>query len=405
MDSKLYSKILEETVNSNHKNLTIDYLEWRQWSVSWQITRNNMVVIDNPTPGKIYQWVTYNVISDALSTMKSIIIWETEDDYEAISVNEDKTKFIKNTNFVNTYVKIIEQLLIHWKVSVLLAKKDNKLDFEIINWDEYCMVNWKQYIVKKIKWNNIFSNNYFIKEIYQNESWIYIVNEYNNKDLYSTTEYDVYPIYTFKNHKYITKEMINQQDIINTKYTIEKNVELYNSDPLLVITWWQPEKWQKIRLWSWAALTISSSEAAVNRINWVSLQDNFVELKQKALLDFYKLAKISAIKNSELSWITSWYAIQLKMIETFAYVYEFRNILKTQLLEMFNYFYNLTQLSDLNITSIYFAPLIWEKNKEIENQKLKYELVDKKIDLINKLVKDLNYSKQEAEDFILKYTY
>lgn len=395
-------KVLSKTVNNPEVALMRDYIKGNQWTVSGQITRNNFVMVETPVAWKSYNWNTHNVIQDAVQQMTSLVIWEYEEEYAIVSTTPEKQELFTKTKFAECYSELVEKLVKYWKAWVFLRRDFNKdtYTFDVISWYKITELDWKLYIVDKQDWKVWYSPDYKITEVYtDSETWSVVENTYFNLNLVSTMTYEKYPYFIFDVDKYVTRDLIRQQDIINVKYTIEKNVELYASDPLLALIWYTPEAWEKIKVGAWAVMKFDSKDTRVERIEGVSLPTNFIELKKLAITDFYRLAKLSAIKNSDLSGVTSWYWIQLKLTETLAYVNRFRNDIKTQLIEMFNRFFEVTELEELKIEKIYLAPIIWQKNNEIENEQLRLDVVKKKVE-ITKLLIEAWFTKEEAKQYI-----
>lgn len=401
MNRELLEKILSKTLNNPNTSLIKDYIKGMQWTVDGQITRNNFIMVERPVAWKAYAWITHNVIQDAIQTMTGLIIWEYEEEYSIVTTTPEKQDLFNKINFSNYYTEVIEKLVKYWKAWVFLKRDDinDTYSFDIVSGYKVTEFDNKVYIVEKQPGKPGYSPDYKITEIAKLEDGTYIESIYFNLNLVKQTSYNLYPYYIFDVDEYITKDLIRQQDVINMKYTIEKNVELYASDPFLAITWFTPEAWQKISVWAGSVMNFEDKDTKVSRVEWVSLPSNFIELKKLALADFYRLAKLSSIKNSDLSWVTSWEGIQKKLIDTLSYVNRFRNDVKTQIIEMFNQFALETWLEELKVEKIYLAPVIWEKNKEIENEEKRIWVLQKKFELVKVLIETW-YTKEEALKYI-----
>lgn len=82
----------------------------------------------------------------------------------------------------------------------------------------------------------------------------------------------------------------------------------------------------------------------------------------------YKFAKMDSLKNEDLSWITSGYALKLKLLDTINFVEKFRWNLKSWLKPIFNI---LNWISNNNDYTIYFSEIIETSMTEKIDEALK----------------------------------
>ena len=125
----------------------------------------------------------------------------------------------------------------------------------------------------------------------------------------------------------------------------------------------------------------------------------FLDLFMEAKLDFYKLAKLGAIKSEDLSWVTSWYGLRLKLTDTLWFVENFRTTFKYNLYIMFNELYKHYGNNIFNVKEIDFAPLIWDKLLDDEANQKKVDIVKTKTEIMESLIKS-GYTLEQVTKFL-----
>jgi len=401
IDKELYQKILDNTVLNKEYSLKYNYYEWNQWNLPWIETKSWLRTIDKVNNDKVYQWIVLNLIEDAIWTMVNLINWEEKEWAKAIETEKATTnEWMLNINFDKIEDNIILNNLIYWKsYTYLYLNKDNwQPEIEVFSPMSVYKNENNYYLVKTItEYNKTF---YIIEEYLKDViTWKKYHNTYKNDGLIESKEINNIPFKEQIILNYLNDWIIKNQDIINVKQTKIYEVEKYNSDPLLIIKGGDVSADDTIETGSWWVILLWNSDSWVERLEWLNVDNNFIELLDKAKKDFYKVAKLWALKNEDVSWITSWYALQLRLSDTLAFVNKFRNLLKIEILKTFLNYYEDYWIELFNFKEIMFLPIIWE-NKKIEDNKLnKMNIIKEKASTILDLIKAW-YSKKEAEEYI-----
>lgn len=402
LDKKEFERIKDLTVNNSYKRLKTEYLDWKQWSRPGILTSTGISIIDKENPNKHYVWVVLNLIDDITGTMKNLINWESE---KVLDTDNEKTNnFLYSLNLNNIYNELVLEILKNWHWYLFLHRdSDNNYSFSVLGSQNVLVETnesnkiTKAYIIKKEKKSD-FQHDYYISE-YTNTS----KKHYKNQELVEETEWDfIIPIFQFWSwEEFLTSSILHYQDIINTKLTKAFDVEKYNTDPITVIKWINSSsgKNNTIDLWAWGVVLLPSDSSSVEKLQWLNVTREFIDLLKEAKYDFYRIAKLWALKNEDLSWVTSWYWLRLKLIDTLWYVENFRTTLKYNFRNMFKDLFNYYENPIFNVTEINFAPLIWDKLLEDEAEQKKIDVIKTKSDIIKTLT-DAGYTEEQITQFL-----
>lgn len=358
----------QELLLKNQKNNAIfyDYYQWHQWYVPGISTRAGIPAIDKRKKDKNYSWVVVNLIKDCVDTIKNLSSW--------VSWIENNVSSELNINFENLHDNIIENILLYWNSYIKIYKDfdwnislnilDNLLTIhntEILkneNWDEY---KYEEYVLYKIKNENQYWQKEYEYTIYTidyireyNENWILIYEKPN--------ELWFIPIFKINWNESYVKDLIQTQDMLNISLTQEFEINKYSWDPLTVALWigmvdiqWKAITNDSVKTGSWELLMLWA-DWDVKRIDskWVS--DQFLSSLDRYKKDLYRMWKIGSLKNDDLNWVTSWYALQLKLLDTISFVQKLRWCIKIWFNNMFSILKSNTWL-DLNFEYSSIIPI------------------------------------------------
>lgn len=401
LEKELYERVLSNTIKNKDAAIKLDYYKWKQWNLPWIETRLWLRTIDKLNDDKVYQWRVLNLVEEAVSTMVSLVNWEESEWLPSISTwNTRVDNWFDDIWMWSIYDQIIETNLIFWECywQVYLDKKTNLPNFSILSPMSIYHENEVYYFVRKYEENKkeiVYVEEYFMYE------WVSYMRAYKNNHLVEEKQITSIPFINFSVFWYIKRGMLETQDAINVKLTKLFEVEKYNSDPLLIIKWITLKTWEKVQTWSWWVIVLwnEDNNSWVERLWWEDIWDNFLVSLDSLKKDFYRQSRLWALKNEDLSWITSWYWIQLKLTDTLAFVNKFRTELKWVILKGFNEIYTSFNIDLFNIQDIMFLPIIWEKKKQDESKVAKMWVIVERAKAIKELI-DLGYTREEAELYI-----
>lgn len=315
---------IEEIVlkNKSRYQLLEDYYEWKQWSIGWITTRAWMSVVNERKKGKIYHWVVDNKTKDAVDTIASLT-------YGLNWMKISESQYF-DINWEETIDKIAKEILIYDKAYVTIGKTtDWKVTLTVLN-------TKNSFCIKDKNWNIVeFVYITFKDKEKHLKTWetsgstvIYREYMYDNIEIEQTEE--IFPIYEIVWWFDYVETLVWLQDIINSMKTQEFEINKFTGDPLTVLKGakLQDNKGKQIdprelNLNAWWIIALGQ-EAELIRIEWEWVTQAFLDCLDREEKNFYKVAKLNWLRNNDLSWITSWYAIELKLIDTIAFVNKLR---------------------------------------------------------------------------------
>lgn len=405
LSKELFEEIIESTVNNKSLSIREDYMEWSQWSKPGILTWTGLSAVDKIARDKIYEGIVVNLTEDSVCTMKTLINWENEDMYSLVVTENNLTnEWFKKINIWEIYDDIVSTSLLYGECYTYLYNDLElwTLNIKIYTPEEVYEEDGSYFIVTVKEWSNSLKKTYLIEEYTTDPiTKITMHRLYENQYLKWEEIVAINPFFELEAEQYLTDSMLHLQDVLNIKYTKLFEIEKYNTDPLTVVKWIKVNPGDTIETGSWSVVFLPNTDSSIEKVAWQYVDQYFLQELESMKLDYYKQAKLSSIKNSDLSWVTSWYALQLKLIETLSFVNRFRSLLKLSLIQMFAYYANQTNLTIFQVSTIFFAPIIWEKNKEDESKMKKMENIQKKIELTKMLI-DSGYTITEAEAYIEK---
>lgn len=320
---RLKEKIEEIVLKNKSKyQLLEDYYDWKQWSIWWITTRAWMAVVNERKKGKIYHWVVDNKTKDAVDTIASLTYW----------LNWMKTTDSQyfDINWEETIDKIAKEVLIYDKAYVTIGKTtDWKVTLTVLD-------TKSSFCVKDKNWNIVeFAYIKFKDKESHIKTWevsgstvVYREYMYDNIEIEQIEE--IFPIYEIIWWFDYVETLVWLQDIINSMKTQEFEINKFTGDPLTVLKGakLQDNKGKQIdprdlNLNAWWIIALGQ-EAELTRLQWEWVTQAFLDCLDREEKNFYKVAKLNWLRNNDLSWVTSWYAIELKLIDTIAFVNKLR---------------------------------------------------------------------------------
>lgn len=331
--------------NEKRNFLFYNYYEGNQWYIPGITTMSWVPAIDKRKKNKNYSWVVVNLVKDCVDTIKNLsswVSWISNNIYDELNLNFETfhDNLVENVLlYGNSYIKLYKDF--NWKISLTVL--NNLLtvhNYEILkneNWEEYKYDEYVLYTIKSENWYNQKTYNYTIYTIdyirEYNEEWILVYEKPN--------ELNFIPIFEIDWNRSYVKDLIQTQDMLNISLTQELEINKYSWDPLTVWTWisWVDTYWKAItndsvHLWS-GEIILLWDWADVKRIDskWVSQE--FLTSLERYKKDLYKIGKLWSLKNDDLSWVTSGYALQLKLLDTLSFIKKLRWTVKLWMNKMF----------------------------------------------------------------------
>jgi len=309
--------------NKAKYQLQEDYYEWFQWSISWITTRAWMAVVNERKKGHIYYWVVDNKIKDSVDTIANLTYW-----LNGFKVSESEDVDI---NWEETIDKIAKQVLKYDRSFVTIWRDDsNKIILNVLDTkDCYYIKDELGNIIEFIQIKLKDKEEYTVKSWELNWSSV-IYREYYYENLQIESVLEIFPIYEIYWDFDYVQSLIPLQDVINSMKTQEFEINRMQGDPITLLknVKLQDAKGKQIdvrdiNLSAWSIVNLWL-EWSLERLSWEGVTQWFLDALDREEKTFYKTAKLNWLRNDDLSGLTSWYAIELKMIDTISFVKKLR---------------------------------------------------------------------------------
>ena len=310
-----------------------DYYEGRQWSVKGVRTRSGSRAIDVVKRDKVYFGVVVNLIKDCVDTIKNLASGT-----DGVSSN---IADVLSVNFECLHDEIVENMLVHGDAYLKLEKGydgnvklrvlDNQTVFHrSIDVDDGSdsIRKYEEFAIVHKEGNTITATIYAIDfiRIYENGM---LVSEVPNI-------LGFVPIFEIEGFESYVEDLIQTQDMINISLTQEFEINKYAGDPLTVVNGMMgavdmnQQEITKNRISLGAGeVMLTGKDMNVERIAGQGMSQQALDAIDRYKKDLYRIGKVGALKNDDLSGVSSGYAISMKLLETTSFIKKIRNTIKS----------------------------------------------------------------------------
>lgn len=321
----IFWEIINNLVMKNKAKYQLqeDYYEGFQWSISWITTRAWMAVVNERKKGHIYYWVVDNKIKDSVDTIANLTYW-----LNGFKVSESEDIDI---NWEETIDKIAKQVLKYDRSFITIWRDNsNKIILNVLDTkDCYYIKDELGNIIEFIQIKLKDKEEYTVKSWELNWSSV-IYREYYYENLQIESLLEIFPVYEIYWDFDYVQSLIPVQDIINSMKTQEFEINRMQGDPITLLKNVKLQDWRgkqidvrDINLSAWSIVNLWL-EWNLERLSGEWVTQWFLDALDREEKTFYKTAKLNGLRNDDLSGLTSWYAIELKMIDTISFVKKLR---------------------------------------------------------------------------------
>lgn len=381
-------KRISELYYKKDKKLDIaeDYYEGKHWKkgLEWIETRAGVRVIDKPKTDKNYIGIILNYIKDSVDTMNNLVVW-----IEGVKSNISEYKEEVNSKITDLTYELANSLNIYKEWWIELLNKEGKIEISFV--DPECIIEEGDYIYRiyerKDKVMSIdkvwYSNDWIDEEgnMYKGVNW-QTITETGEGEIILVKD-GIIPFYRFKSCSSIVEDMIKIQDPINIMATQEFEINKYQGAPAFafrnvspVDAWWKALNPNDLSV-SESNILFLGQDWSAERIGAGSVTQEFRQAFEYLVASLYKTAKLAGLKNEDIGSVTSGHAIELKLMDTIAYVNKIRKIIEEWFEKVFKDIEYILGIEE-GIIKIEFSDSISKDIRNgLEEMQLKIEMADK----------------------------